>query len=174
MSATRGLTARVDQMPAWAFVAGAVVVFGAVRASRLLALLHQSRGGMELAGLLTVAVFLGILIFAVRRRQESAWRSTVHVVGSVVGGNALGIVLVWPFIPESYSLSLLPLVRATATSGALMGLLSLPIAIAMLWLSRRYGSHSGVTERRSRVIQEVLRKRFARAQARAADPGVSS
>jgi hypothetical protein len=173
MNDGRGLTGRVDQMPAWAFVAGAVVVFGAVRASRLFALLHQSRGGMELAGLITLAVFLGVLIFAVRRRQVSAWRSTLHVVGSVVAGNALGIVMVWPFIPDSYSLSLLPMVRDTAASGAVIAVLSLPIAVAMLWLSRRYGSHSGVTERRSRVIQEQLRKRFARAQAGDAERGVS-
>ena len=160
----RGWAGRVDQMPGWAFVAAAALVFGAVRASRLFALLHQSRGGMELAGIVTLVVFLGVLIFAVRRRQVSAWESTVHVMGSMVGGNALGIVLVWPFVPDSYSLALIPMVRETAASGTLMAVMTLPIAIAMLWLSRRYGSHSGVTERRARVIREVLRRRFARSQ----------
>lgn len=168
----RGWAGRVDQMPGWAFVAGAALAFGAVRASRLFALLHQSRGGMELAGIITLVVFLGVLIFAVRRRQVSAWESTVHVMGAMVGGNALGIVLVWPFVPDSYSLALLPMVRETAASGALMAVMSLPIAIAMLWLSRRYGSHSGVTERRARVIREVLRRRFARGQPRG-EEGVS-
>ena len=169
----RGWAGRVDQMPGWAFVAVAALVFAAVRASRLFALLHQSRGGMELAGIVALGVFLVVLIFAVRRRQVSAWESTVHVMGSMVGGNALGIVLVWPFVPDSYSLALLPMVRETASSGALMALMSLPIAVAMLWLSRRYGSHSGVTERRARVIREVLRRRFARGQPARSEEGVS-
>jgi len=154
----RRFALRVDQLPAWAFVLGAIAVFGAARASRMFALLHQSRGGMELAGLVTLGVFLGVLIFAVRRRQCSAWQSTVHIMGSLVGGNALGIVLVWPFIPESYSLSLVPMVRDTVWAGALMAGLSLPLGIGMLWLSRRYGSHSGVTERRYRVVREVRRR----------------
>jgi hypothetical protein len=157
----RRFALRVDQLPAWAFVLGAIAVFGAARASRLFALLHESRGGMELAGLVTLGVFLGVLIFAVRRRQCSAWQSTVHIMGSLVGGNALGIVLVWPFIPESYSLSLVPMVRDTVWAGALMAGLSLPLGIGMLWLSRRYGSHSGVTERRYRVVREALRRRMA-------------
>lgn len=169
----RGWARRVDQMPGWAFVAAAALVFGGVRASRLFALLHQSRGGMELAGIVTLVVFLAVLIFAVRRRQVSAWQSTVHVMGAMVGGNALGIVMVWPFVPDSYSIALVPMVRETTAAGTLMAVLSLPIAIAMLWLSRRYGSHSGVTERRARVIREVLRRRFARSQAPRGEESVS-
>lgn len=152
----RRFALRVDQLPAWAFVIGAIAVFGTARASRLFALLHQSRGGMELAGIVTLCVFLAVLIFAVRRRQCSSWQSTVHVMGALVGGNALGIVLVWPFIPQSYSLSLVPMVRDTVWAGALMAGMSLPLGILMLWLSRRYGSHSGVTERRYRVVREAL------------------
>ena len=138
---------------------GAIAVFGAARASRLFALLHQSRGGMELAGIVTLVIFLTVLIFAVRRRQCSAWQSTAHLMGALVGGNALGIVLVWPFVPQSYSLSLVPMVRDTVWAGALMAGMSLPFGIGMLWLSRRYGSHSGVTERRYRVVREALRHR---------------
>lgn len=158
----RRFALRVDQLPAWMFVLGAVLVFGTARASRLFALLHESSGGMELAGIVTLAVFLGVLIFAVRRRQCSAWQSTVHVLGALVGGNALGIVLVWPFIPDSYALSLVPMLRDTVWGGAVMAAMSLPFGILMLWLSRRYGSHSGVTERRYRVIREVLRRRTTR------------
>jgi hypothetical protein len=157
----RRFALRVDQLPAWAFVLGAIAVFGTARASRLFALLHQSRGGMELAGIVTLGVFLGVLIFAVRRRQCSAWQSTVHIMGALVGGNALGIVLVWPFIPQSYSLSLVPMVRDTVWAGVLLAGMSLPIGILMLWLSRRYGSHSGVTERRYRVVREALQRRMA-------------
>jgi len=160
----RRFALKVDQLPAWAFVAAAIAVFGAVRAGRLFALLHQSRGGMELAGILTLAVFLGIVIFGVRRRQVAAWRSTVHVLGATVAGNALGILLIWPLIPDGYQVSLAPMLRDTLAAGISMAVMSLPIAIALLWLSRRYGSHSLVTERRVRVIQEQWRRRFARDQ----------
>ena len=156
----RRFALQVDQLPAWAFVLGAIAVFGTARASRLFALLHQSRGGMELAGIVTLGVFLSVLIFAVRRRQCSAWQSTVHIMGAVVGGNALGIVLVWPFIPQSYSLSLVPMVRDTVWAGVLMAGVSLHFGILMLCLSRRYGSHSGVTERRYRVVRQALRRRM--------------
>jgi hypothetical protein len=157
----RRFALRVDQLPAWAFVVGAIAVFGTARASRLFALLHQSRGGMELAGIVTLGTFLTVLIFAVRRRQCSAWQSTAHVMGALVGGNALGLVLVWPFIPASYALSLVSMVRDTVWGGVLMAGVSLPLGILMLWLSRRYGSHSGVTERRYRVVREALRRRVA-------------
>jgi hypothetical protein len=160
----RGLALRVDQLSAWAFVGAALLLFAAARAGRLYALLHQSPGGMELAGYLALAIFLGVLIFAVRRRQCSAWQSTVHLLTAVVGGNALGIVLIWPFVPASYSLALVPLLRDTVSGGALMALLSLPFGIAMLWLSRRWGSHSGLTERRYRVVRESLRRRMLRNQ----------
>ena len=151
-------------MPAWAFVASAILVFGAVRAGRLFALLHSSHGGMELGAILTFAVFLSIVIFAVRRRQVAAWRSTVHVMGATVTGNALGIVLVWPFVPDGYQVSLTPLLRDSLTTGTAMAVISLPIAIALLWLSRRFGSHSAVTERRLRVIREDWRRRFEKNQ----------
>ena len=72
----------------------AVLLFGAARAGRLLALVYQSRGGMELGGILTLAAFLTVLIFAVRRRQVSAWRSTVQVLGALVVGNAFALLLI--------------------------------------------------------------------------------
>jgi hypothetical protein len=145
----RRFALQVDQLPAWAFVGSAIVLFGAARAGRLFALLHQSRGGMELGSIVTVAVFLAVLIFAVRRRHVVAWQSTMHVLGSLVVGNAFALVLIWPFVPDSYGIALAPLLRDTVVAGATMVILSLPVAIAMLWLSRRFGSHSGVTERRA-------------------------
>lgn len=153
---------RIDQLPAWGFVVLGILGFGGARASRLFALLHGNRGGMELGGIITLAVFLGVVIFAVRRRQASAWVSTVHVMGALVIGNAVGIVLVWPFIPDSYGLALTPMLEETMSSGAMMALVGLPVAIALLWLSRRFGSHSQLTERRMRVIREVLGRRLAR------------
>lgn len=117
---------------------------------------------MELGAILTLGVFLGIVIFGIRRRHVAAWRSTIHVLAATVAGNAFGIVLVWPFIPDGYQLSLAPMVRDTLSAGLTMAVMSLPIAIGLLWLSRRYGSHSAVTERRLRVIQAEWRRRFVR------------
>ena len=159
----------MDQLPAWGFVAYGVLVFGIVRAGRLFALLHQSRGGMELGGILTLGAFLSLVVFGVRRRHEPAWRSTVHVIGSIVAGNALGIVLVWPFIPASYQVSLAPVLQDTLAAGISMAVMSLPLAIVLLWLSRRFGSHSRVTERRLRVVRAEWRRRLSRDQEASGD-----
>ena len=166
--AMRSFALRIDQAPAWAFVVAAVLTFGMARAGKLFALLHQSRGGVELGGILTLAAFLAVLIFAVRRRQCSAWQSTAHVLGAMVIGNSVALLLVWPFIPDGYDVAMAPLLRDTLTSGMLMAALTLPLGIGMLWLSRRYGSHSGLTERRTRVVHEILRRRFTRNQPGAA------
>ncbi len=154
----------VDQLSGWAFVGAGMILFGAARASRLFALLHQSQGGMELGGIVTLAAFLAVVIFAVRRRQFSAWQSTVQVMGSLVAGNAIALVVVWPFIPEGYQMSLAAMLGDTISTGVVMAVLSLPLTIAMLWASRRFGSHSQLTERRMRVIQDVLRRRALRGQ----------
>lgn len=155
----RSLALRIDQLSAWGFVGIAVIAFGSVRAGRLFAILHQSRGGMELGAIATLAVFLGVLIFAVRRRQVNSWRTTVQVLAALVIGNALALLLVWPFIPTSYSIALLPMLRDTVLTGGAMAVMTLPVAVIMLWLSRRYGSHSQITERRMRVVREVLSRR---------------
>ena len=155
----RRFALRVDQLPAWAFVCAAVVLFAMARAGRLFALVHENRGGMELGSIVTLVVFASVLIFAVRRRHVSAWRSTVHVLSSVVAGNAFALVLIWPFIPKGYAISLAPLLREALSAGTVMAVAAMPVAIAMLWLSRRYGSASQLTERRMRLIREMTRRR---------------
>lgn len=155
---------KIDQLPAWAFVALGIALFGAARAGRMFSLLHRNAGGMELFGIVTMGVLLLLVIFAVRRRQVRAWRSAVHVMGAVVAGNALGIVFIWPFIPSGYGLSLAPMLRETMVGGLSMMLLALPLGILLLWLSRRFGSHSRLTERRYRVVRESLSRRYRRAQ----------
>jgi hypothetical protein len=159
----RRVALRIDQAPAWAFVVAAVLAFGIARAGRLFGLLHQNRGGVELGGILTLAVFLAVLIFAVRRRQCSAWQSTAHVMGAMVAGNSVALLIVWPFIPSGLDVAMVPLLRDTMSSGVVMAALTLPLGIGMLWLSRRYGSHSAVTERRGRVVREALRRRYTQA-----------
>ena len=156
---------RIDQLRPWAFVALGVVAFGSARAGRLFSLVHRNAGGMELFGIATMAVFLVLVIFAVRRRQVNAWRTSLQVMGTMVVGNALSIVMVWPFLPGGYDVSLAPMLRETLIGGATMVLISLPLCILLLWLSRKYGSHSMVTERRLRVIREVLSRRDQRSGA---------
>jgi hypothetical protein len=151
---------RIDQLPAWAFVALGIAMFGAARAGRLFSLMHRNPGAMELFGIVTMGVFLLIVIFAVRRRQVRAWRSAVHVLGTLVVGNALGIVLIWPFMPGGYDLALAPMLRDTVLGGLGMTVAALPMCILLLWLSRKYGSHSRLTERRFRVIREKLARRY--------------
>jgi hypothetical protein len=167
----RRFALRVDQLPAWAFVAIAILVFAIARAGRLLALLHQSRGGLELGAIATFAVFIIVVIFAVRRRHVRAWRSTIHVLGAMVAGNGLALVMIWPLIPAGYSLSLGPVLWETVAASATMAIVSLPLAIILLWLSRRYGSHSGLTERRLREIHAIMRRRFLRNQSAPVAPG---
>src|SRR3954463_1659359 len=120
----RRFALRVDSLPAWAFVGAAGMVFGGARAGRLFALLHNSRGGMELGAIITLAVFLGIVICAVRRRHVSAWISTMHVMGAVVAGNAFAILLIWPFIPSGYAVALGPMLRDTVVAGAYVAVMS--------------------------------------------------
>lgn len=156
--------ARIDQLPAWAFVVLGVTLFGAARAGRLFSLLHRNAGGIELFGILTMGAFLLIVIFAVRRRQARAWQSALHVMGSLVAGNALSIVAIWPFIPGGYGLSLGPMLRETMIGGLTMMALTLPLCIVLLWLSRKYGSHSALTERRFRVVREKMSRRYRAAQ----------
>ena len=160
--------ARIDQLPAWAFVVLGVTLFGAARAGRLFSLLHRNTGGIELFGILTMGAFLLIVIFAVRRRQARAWQSALHVMGALVAGNALGIIAIWPFIPGGYGLSLAPMLRETMIGGLSMMALTLPLCIVLLWLSRKYGSHSALTERRFRVVREKLSRRYREAQGKGA------
>jgi hypothetical protein len=160
----RRLALRIDQLPAWAFVGVAILAFAVVRAERLFSLVHGNRGGMELGGILTIAAFLLLVIFAVRRRHVGVLHSAGQVLASVVAGNAFALVLIWPFIPEGYDLSLTPVLRDTLVAGIAMSLTALPLAAGMLWLSRRFGSHSALTERRLREVHEAVRRRLTRDQ----------
>ena len=155
----RRIALRIDRLPAWAFVAASVAAFGAARAGRLFALTHRNRGGMELGNLLILGAFLVILIFVVRRRQVSAAGSTIQLLSAMVIGNALAIAAVWPLMPSGLPISLLPFLRDTIADGAVTAVIALPLSVLLVWLSRRFGSHSMVTEPRLRVIQEVLRRR---------------
>jgi len=124
---------------------------GLIQGVRLLAHLRRNPGAMELARILFTAGFIVLVIFAVRRRQTDVWVTATQVLAAIVGSNLLGVVLVWPFLPSGLPVSL----ASTAWSGLANGLtgafVGIPLGAAGLWLSRRWGTDSGVTERRARI-----------------------
>ena len=147
----RRLISIIDQIPGALFVAGAVVVLGLIQGGRLLAQLRRNPGAMELAGILFMVGFIVLVIFAVRRRQTDVWVTTAQVLAAIVGSNLLGVVLVWPFLPSGLPVSLASTAwngLANCVTGSFLGL---PLGAAGLWLSRRWGTESGVTERRARM-----------------------
>jgi hypothetical protein len=146
----RRVVSIIDQVPGVLFVVGAVVVLGLIQGVRLLAHLRHNPGAMELARILFTAGFIVLVIFAVRRRQTDVWITATQVLAAIVGSNLVGVVLVWPFLPSGLPVSL----ASTAWSGLANGLtgafVGIPLGAAGLWLSRRWGTESGVTERRAR------------------------
>jgi hypothetical protein len=81
------------------------------------------------------------------------------------------VLLVWPFLPTGLPVSL----AATAWNGLANGVtgafLGLPLGAAGLWLSRRWGTDSGVTERRARVAPRRAVEPAGEAAAPARDAG---
>ena len=148
----RRVISTIDQVPGSLFVAGAVLLLGVFQGVRLFAQLHRNPGAMELAGILFMTGFVVLVIFAVRRRQTDVWITATQIAAAIVGSNLLGVLLVWPFLPAGLPVSL----AATAWNGLANGVtgafLGLPLGAAGLWLSRRWGTDSGVTERRARTV----------------------
>ena len=148
----RRLISIIDQIPGPLFVAGAVVVLGLFQGAQLLAQLRRNPGGMELARILFTAGFVVLVIFAVRRRQTDVWVTATQVLAAIVGANLLGVVLVWPFVPSGLPLSLASTAWNGLANGVAGAFLGLPLGAAGLWLSRHWGTDSGVTERRTRGV----------------------
>jgi hypothetical protein len=148
----RRIISIIDQIPGLLFVAGAVVVLGVIQGGRLLAHLRRNPGAMELAGILFMVGFVILVIFAVRRRQTDVWVTAAQVLAAIVGSNLLGVALVWPFLPSGLSTSLASTAWNGLANGVMGAFLGLPLGAAGLWLSRRWGTDSGVTERRARRV----------------------
>ena len=148
----RRIAAYIDQLPGFLFVLGIIVVLGAVRAFGTLARAAHNPGGVELAAVLLGALGVVVLVFVVRRRQSSVLVASAQMLAAMAGANALGLVLLWPFLPKGSGISVLDLVLEGLAGSTVATLLGIPVAVASLWLSRRYGSHSLVTERRARVV----------------------
>jgi hypothetical protein len=141
----------IDQIPGPLFVAGATLVLGLFHGARLLAQLRRNPGAVELAAILFTIGFVVLVIFAVRRRQTDVWVTATQVLAAIIGSNLLGMTLVWPFLPSGLPVSLASTAWNGLTNGVTGAFIGLPLGAAGLWLSRRWGTDSGVTERRARA-----------------------
>lgn len=154
IASTLGMRRRVvsiiDQLPGPLFVAVAIVVLGLFQGVRLMAQLRRNGGGMELAGILFTVGFVILVIFAVRRRQTDVWVTATQVIAAIVGSNLLGVTLVWPFLPAELPLSLASTAWSGLANGVTGAFIGLPLGAGGLWLSRHWGTDSGLTERRAR------------------------
>ena len=146
----RRVVSVIDQMPGVVFVAVAATVLGVLRAGGLLARLRENRGAAELAAILFSAGFVVLVIFAVRRRQSDVWVTAAQVMAAILGSNLLGMTLVWPFLPSGVPASLASTAWNGLASGVTGAFIGLPLGAAGLWLSRYWGTDSGLTERRAR------------------------
>jgi hypothetical protein len=146
----RRVVSTIDQIPGLLFVAGATVVLGLLQGARLMAQLQRNPGAVELAGILFTAGFVVLVIFAVRRRQTDVWVTAAQVVVAIIGSNLLGLTIVWPFLPNGLPVSLASTALSGLANGVTGAFLGLPVGAWGLWLSRRWGTDSGVTERRAR------------------------
>jgi hypothetical protein len=146
----RRIVSIIDQIPGLLFVAGAAAVLGLVQGGRLLAQLKRNPGAVELAGILFVMGFVVLVIFAVRRRQSDVWVTATQVLAAIVGSNLVGVMFVWPFLPNGMPVSLASTAWSGLANGVTGAFLGLPLGAAGLWLSRYWGTDSGITERRAR------------------------
>ncbi len=137
-------------------------VLGGTRAAGLAALLARNFGGMELTRIATFAAFILLIIFAVRRRQDGALHGAVQLLVAIAGSSLLALALVWPLLPRSLPVSLVTVLQHDADDQLVTVLLGIPAASLLLWLSRRWGGDSSVTERRWRVVLSALRDRANR------------
>jgi NAD/NADP transhydrogenase beta subunit len=154
----RRVVSIIDQIPGALFVAGAIVVLGLLQGARLVAQLRRNPGAVELAGILFTAGFVVLVIFAVRRRQTDVWVMATQVLAAIIGSNLLGMTLVWPFLPSELPVSLTSSAWNGLANGLTGAFVGLPLGAAGLWLSRRWGTESGLTERRARRVPEQVRQ----------------
>ncbi len=158
----RRLVSLIDQLPGLYFVLVAMVLLAGVKAWWMGAQLARNPGASELGGTLLLAGTIVLSIFAIRRRQTGVWDAAAQVILAIAGANMLSYIFLIPFLPPGSSGEVARLLRGGLGETLVEIGLVIPVQAAGLWLSRRYGTHSSVTERR--VRGEV------RAGARASDP----
>ena len=152
----------LDQLSAWALVVGAAVVLGAFEALGALARIRLNPGLLDFSHTALFAGTIVLVLSAIRRRQTPALGAAAQVLAALAGANLVALAMFWLAVRRVTAIPLPVVLVDGLRSGVLTIASGLPFALLMLWLSRRYGSHSTVTERRLRVVREVLsRKRRA-------------
>lgn len=144
----RRIVSRIDQLPGWQFVVVALLMLASIKAWWMSAQLARNPGAAELGGLLLLAASIVVSIFAIRRRQTGVWDAAAQVILAIAGANLLSYLFLVPFLPGGTAGDVTRVVRA-GVGETLIGVgLAIPVQAAGLWLSRRFGGHSAVTERR--------------------------
>lgn len=164
----------LDGLPDWAFVLGGAVVLGLLEMLGATARVRRNPGLLEFSH---TALFMGtviLVISAIRRRQTPVAPAAVHVLAVLASANLLAIGVFWFSVRDRVTVSLAGVLTDGMESGVWTILTGLPFALAMLWLSRRFGSHSTVTERRLRVVREVLARKRRRGATPAPPPASSA
>lgn len=154
--APRRVVAAIDQLPGWQFVATALLLLATIKATWMWAQLARNPGATELGGMLLLAGSIVVSIFAIRRRQTGVWDAAAQVIVAIAGANLVSYALLIPVLPAGSTGEVARLIRG-ASGETLIGVgLAIPVQAAGLWLSRRFGTHSAVTERRGADRPEEL------------------
>lgn len=163
----------LDQLPSWALVVGAAIVLGACEALGAVARIRLNPGLLDFSH---TALFVGTILLvlsAIRRRQTPAFAAAAQVLAALAGANLVALALFWLVVRRVATIPLPVVLYDGLRSGVITIVSGLPFALLMLWLSRRFGSHSTITERRLRVVRAVLsRKRRGAAPPAAPAPSV--
>ena len=145
----RRLIAQLDQMPGWQFVLAAIIALAGIKAWWMAGHLARNPGVVELGGLLLLAGSIVLSIFAIRRRQTGVWDAAAQIIFALAGANLLSYFVLIPFLPPGSTGEIAHLLRE-GIGETLIGIgLAIPAQAGGLWLSRRFGTHSAVTERRA-------------------------
>lgn len=145
----RRLIAQLDQMPGWQFVLAGLVALAGIKAWWMAGHLARNPGVVELGGLLLLAGSIVLSIFAIRRRQTGVWDAAAQIIVTLAGANLLSYFVLIPFLPPGSTGEIARLLRS-GLGETLVGVgLAIPAQAGGLWLSRRYGTHSALTERRA-------------------------
>lgn len=152
----RRLVRTLDQLPSWQFVLAGLLVLATIKAWWMAGQLARNPGAAELGGMLLLAGSIILSIFAIRRRQTGVWDAAAQLLVVLAGANLLSYFFLIPFLPPGATGEIARLVRS-GLGESLVGVgLAIPAQAGGLWLSRRFGTHSGVTERRARGAREAV------------------
>jgi hypothetical protein len=138
----RSFLTKVEQLSALAFLLGAAVMIGAVRAAWGIAGVRGNAGAAELLAILRWIVMLAFLAAVVHRRRVDSWTSAIHLVLGVLAGELVAVVLMLPFLPNSRGFAS-QLIGAGIGVSIIVAVLAVPGLAALIWFARRLPQRDG-------------------------------